>query len=143
MVSSKVTRGFQIEEGNSDGPPKGFNPNARRGSKSLPASPLGSPNTSPKSRKRLQNKYFTSAFTDGENYQGGWLLSNLLSKREAISKSVSTINEEVSHEETLSKCVSNLSIDEPPVTVAKPSAKTFKPKPSELREMNFWSPTSM
>lgn len=126
-----MVRGFNDDE--CDGPPEGFNPSLRRGSKSLPASPL----TSPKSTRRV-NKYFTGAFVDNENHQGSWILSNLLSKRKTLSQSVGLIAEEEMSD--IKKANSNASIDE--LGDAKKKA-VFVPKPSELREMNFWSPTSM
>lgn len=142
MVSGKVIRGFQVEpeektqQLDSDKPPQGFDPMMRRGSKSLPASPLGSPRESPKARKKY-NKYFTGAFVDSDTkHQGSWILSNLLAKRETISQSCDLIAEEESddtkslHPEELIK----------PIQKKK---KALVPKPSELREMNFWSPTSM
>lgn len=74
-----------------------------------------------------------------EKYQGSWILSNLLGKR-AISQSVGMITEETKEE--LHHGVSEASIDS--VMSNKSITKqVFKAKPSELREMNFWSPTSM
>lgn len=148
MVSSKLTRGFQPQEEFSL-PPKGFDPSKRRGSKSLPNSPLVSPNTSPKSKRKLANKYFTGPFTDTDKYQGSWILSNLLGKRETISRSVTVITEEDGKEE-LTKAISEMSIDgggsvqsNNNKTSASSLKNVYRAKPSELREMNFWSPTSM
>ncbi|RZC18418.1 uncharacterized protein BDFB_001054 [Asbolus verrucosus] len=137
MVAGKVIRGFNIQTKNDcDLPPEGFNPSLRRGSKSLPASPLSSPTSSPKSTRRV-NKYFTGPFVDTENH-GSWILSNLLSKRQTLSQSVGYIAEE---DATNVKTVSSTtSVDD--VSDGKKS-QIFIPKPSELREMNFWSPTSM
>ncbi|XP_044761590.1 uncharacterized protein LOC123318884 isoform X2 [Coccinella septempunctata] len=139
MVSGKIVRGFDVApEGQNpaDKPPQGFDPMMRRGSKSLPASPLGSPRESPKARKKY-NKYFTGAFVDSDaKHQGSWILSNLLAKRETVSQSCDLIAEEES-EDTKSLH---------PEEFIKPVMKkksTLVPKPSELREMNFWSPTSM
>lgn len=136
MVTGKAIRGFNIQSTDCDRPPEGFNPSLRRGSKSLPASPLTSPSSSPKSRRRV-NKYFTGPFIDNENH-GNWILSNLLAKRQNLSQSVDHIVEETAHD--LKQANSSASIDE--FSGGKKS-QMFIPKPSELREMNFWSPTSM
>lgn len=140
MVSGKGLRGFGInpDDDNSECP-KGFDPALRRGSKSLPSSPLTSPNSSPKSKRRLQNKYFTGAFIDTDKYQGSWILSNLLGKR-SLSQSVGMIVEE--SKEELMHGVSEASLDSNK-SLSKSTKHIFKPKPSEFREMNFWSPTSM
>lgn len=119
--------------------PKSFDAAKRRGSKSLPVTPMSSPQSSPKSRRRLANKYFTGPFVDNENHGGGWILQSLLSKRE-LSQSVGFIAEESTKGE-IEKAITDLRVSEP-----KPERKTrkeFRPKPSEFRELNFWSPTSM
>jgi len=121
--------------------PKTFDPSKRRGSKSLPVTPISSPSGSPKSRRRLGNKYFTGPFMDNENPGGSWILQGLLSKRD-ISQSMGFIPEETSTKGELEKAVSDFHIDEPQKPEIK-IKKQFKPKPSEFREMNFWSPTSM
>lgn len=109
----------------------------RRGSKSLPASPLSSPKSM---RKAHANPFFTGNFAtnsgSGENNQKGWFLSGLL----GIQRGDTTVSTQ--------SVVSNISEEaEEALEIAKPSTKkTPKPlqaKPSELREMNFWSPTSM
>jgi len=107
-----------------------FDPYRRRGSKSLPASPLASPKS-----KRRMNRYFTSPYVESDKSKG-WILSGLLAKRE-ISQSMGFIGEE--KREELERASSTLSVDE----TMKVKPHGFKAKPSELREMNFWSPTSM
>ncbi|KAK9884788.1 hypothetical protein WA026_009013 [Henosepilachna vigintioctopunctata] len=140
FVSGKVVRGFQIEESpeeqKADGsvdvtPPPQLT--ARRGSKSLPASPSGSPRHSPKCGRRM-NKYFTGPFVESEKHQGSWILSNLLGAREKISQSCDMIAEEESEDP--------MSSSEKKKNDRK-KRSLLVPKPSELREMNFWSPTSM
>ncbi|KAL3280185.1 hypothetical protein HHI36_017685 [Cryptolaemus montrouzieri] len=147
MVAGKVVRGFDVEspegkdkisktlDDNQKEPEVPSNLAMRRGSKSLPASPLGSPHGSPKGHRRI-NKYFTSPYVESEKHQGSWILSNLLAKRENISQSCDMIAEEDSEDaNTLS-----------PLEMKKRETKkksVLIPKPSELREMNFWSPTSM
>lgn len=74
MVSGKVINGFHIN-GNKDScddakPPEKYDLMKRRGSKSLPASPLTSPGSSPKSNRKSMNKYFTGAFTDVDKSKG-------------------------------------------------------------------------
>ncbi|XP_074029098.1 uncharacterized protein isoform X2 [Leptinotarsa decemlineata] len=138
MVSGKVIHGFTLSENNNcDGsqPLEKYDGQKRRGSKSLPASPLTSPHSSPKSNRKVINKYFTGAFTDVDRSKGGWILSNLLAKRE-MSASVDRI---VESKEELERSSSTASIDD----VGLKKSPVFKAKPSELREMNFWSPTSM
>lgn len=114
-----------------------FDPYRRRGSRSLPASPLGSP----KSKRRV-NKYFTSPFTEGEHKGKGWILSTLLASRE-ISQSMGYIGEE--NKEELERASSTLSVDDVMSGPGKQrtTQTVYKAKPSEYREMNFWSPTSM
>jgi hypothetical protein len=99
----------------------------RRNSKSLPASPLASPKLSRK------NPYFTDPFARPyETYDGkqSWVLS-ILSQRKSIEDL--TANAESSASETNS----------PNIIRRSPKIHEPQPKPSELREMNFWSPVSM
>lgn len=129
-----VSRGFNLPPSASSipeddipaTPPVGWDPSRRRGSRSAPSSPVSQ-------RKLNSNKYFTGAFTDGavEKYQGSWILSGLLGKRENMSKSVNTLTEEDSVDTELTEKKKTT------------SGQLFRAKPSELREMNFWSPTSM
>lgn len=83
------------------------------------------------------NRYFAGG-ADTDKIHGSWILSGLMRKKE-LSQSVGVINEEEHIEDSLTKTVSQLSVDEH--TEVKVPKK--KAKPSELREMNFWSPTSM
>lgn len=120
--------------------PKNFTPSKRRSSKSLPTTPLSSPQTSPKGRRKLTvNKYFTSPFVDNVNTQTSWILQGLLSKRE-ISQSIEQITEE-SIKSDMEKSLSAININEP--KIINNTKREFKAKPSEYREMNFWSPTTM
>ncbi|XP_018574892.1 uncharacterized protein LOC108913755 isoform X2 [Anoplophora glabripennis] len=142
MVSGKMVHGFTIKEDTKcdkdQASTEHYDLMKRRGSKSLPATPLASPSTSPKAGRRAMNKYFTAAFTDTEKAKGGWILSNLLARRD-LSQSVGFINEETKEE--LERSASTASIDE--LSTSRNKTNVFKAKPSELREMNFWSPTSM
>ncbi|KAF5279140.1 hypothetical protein FQA39_LY18318 [Lamprigera yunnana] len=137
MVSGK----YPVETSIDDDPlkPMGFKPAQRRGSRSLPASPQ----TSPKNKRKLgvTNKYFTGPFVDTENHTGGWILQGLLSKRE-FSQSIGLISEECVHKNDLEKSISDLHLNEHR-KMEHDIKKEFKTKPSEFREMNFWSPTSM
>ncbi|KAI4459460.1 hypothetical protein MML48_6g00016021 [Holotrichia oblita] len=139
MVTGKFTKGTVTSEEEFATEPANFNRALRRGSKSLPSSPLTSPNTSPKAKRKQMNRYFSGS-SDVERAHGSWILSGLLRKHDQLSRSVSVINEEENVQDSLTKTVSQISIDES--TEAK-VPKQKKAKPSELREMNFWSPTSM
>ncbi|XP_031633712.1 uncharacterized protein LOC116347290 [Contarinia nasturtii] len=123
----------------------------RRGSKSLPASPLGSPKT----MRRSNNPYFTGTFaivnqqqqqqqnnaTNAPDSYRGWFLSSLLGmQRENMSSTTSVASSHISEEgddmHSQSKTSSSTSS-------SAGAPKVIKAKPSELREMNFWTPTSM
>lgn len=83
----------------------------------------------------------------------GWFLSSLLGvQREAISTTsvTSQIDEEAeeAQEAGKNKFPTSPSKGTSPNVVdgnstAQPHQKVMRAKPSELREMNFWSPTSM
>ncbi|XP_017886384.1 uncharacterized protein LOC108628756 isoform X1 [Ceratina calcarata] len=133
----------------------------RRGSKSLPATPLaspaGSPTSSPKARRRLPpNRYFTGTFLpDREKYQGGWILANIFGQsREIVTAKIDEEDEtDMSaappHRAlTRKKSISSQNLtyvgsDDKAVDKSSLYSNVFQAKPSELREMNFWSPTSM
>lgn len=158
----------------------------RRGSKSLPvtpiASPTSTPDTSPKSRRRGNtNRYFTGTFDRDNKYQTGWLLSSILSQSREFGIGTSHRIQEVDEDEAPSpnavpskflsrkKSISsqNLSYldkneelrqlsqqpqqqpqqqqqrDDDSKKESGTYTNFFKAKPSELREMNFWCPTSM
>jgi len=203
IAGGMLMRGFSTGDGGKAATGEGFNRAVRRGSKSLPASPLGSPSHSPESspqtRRRVYNRYFTGAFTferanvhatvgqeSGTKYSGSWLLSGLLGQQQRDNLSDSqdsiTIPEEEQEREvskrsgprgevnlsspdmrrnkSMTTLVSQVLSEDPKgtqdVEVGVDAAavaggcdsltqanKTFRAKPSELREMNFWSPTSM
>lgn len=129
-------------------------------SKSLPATPLtsptGTPDSSPKARRKIHaNRYFTGAFVpDKEKYQGNWILASILGhSREIITAKIEEEDEPFADMEprkplNRKKSISSQNLtyigkeeksaDKPPVYV-----NILEAKPSELREMNFWSPTSM
>lgn len=96
----------------------------RRNSKSLPASPMSSPPGSPRSIRK--NPYFTPPFQEETTEKSGssWFLS-LFSHRADSQEELS----DKEHRRLLKPASSN--------------SIYIKPKPTELREMNFWSPTSM
>ncbi|CAH1972792.1 unnamed protein product [Acanthoscelides obtectus] len=135
IVSGKVINSFQSKESENCDENVTYT-RRRRNSKSLPASPLTSPHGSPKLNRKITNRYFTAAFTDTDKSTGGsWILSNLLARR-GVSASVDHIGEETN--EDLERSSSLASVES---TGKKTSV--YKAKASELREMNFWSPTSM
>jgi hypothetical protein len=144
----------------------------RRGSKSLPASPMGSPKAGRKGNAALQNRYFTAAFSNPKNDAPGyssWLVSSLLGPREQPGEQLAPISESPPSGSALPPpATSHLAVREQGMRKVKSAAQLeddsdakeevkgrltlveavqkvpiFKPKPSELREMNFWSPTSM
>jgi len=96
----------------------------RRNSKSLPASPLSSP------KIHRKNPYFTDPFAKpNETFEpkSGWILS-IMSQRKSIEDLAgTTTNMDSSASENNSPKIGRHS----------------KEHPSELREMNFWSPVSM
>ncbi|CAL7938109.1 unnamed protein product [Xylocopa violacea] len=153
MMSNKFHETFSAQQ--AGGQP-------RRGSKSLPATPLasptGSPSSSPKARRRVpSNRYFTGTFLlDREKFQGGWILGSILGQsREIVTGKIEEEDEAIDvpaviPSRTLSRKKSissqNLTyVGSSEKSVEKPAiySNVLQAKPSELREMNFWSPTSM
>ncbi|XP_075223622.1 uncharacterized protein LOC142325584 isoform X2 [Lycorma delicatula] len=108
----------------------------RRNSKSLPASPRSSP------KPLRRNPYFTNilfgstdALENGNDSSGrsSWL-SNILGVRDSQEDLYANVDEHHRFSDQ----------EEPESPPLQPKVgQTFKAKPSELREMNFWSPTSM
>ncbi|XP_013149105.1 PREDICTED: uncharacterized protein LOC106111532 [Papilio polytes] len=105
-------------------------------------------------------RYFTSPFEPVEDASGrSWLTMALLGFKKDLTTSTSTLAEEDAIETrlqggTLAESVENLgpaprvkesmmSSDSTQQPQLRKPAPAFTPKPSELREMNFWSPTSM
>ncbi|XP_026496400.2 uncharacterized protein LOC113400921 isoform X1 [Vanessa tameamea] len=161
MIQTRSPRGFTVATPADDVPELTPKVLARRGSKSLPATPAHSPPSSPTTRRRMNgNRFFTTPFEAAE--EGGarsWLAAALLGYKKDLAASSSALAEEDLPEPRLHggslaesveslgpspkadpKIISNETSQQPKLT--KP-AHSFRPKPSELREMNFWSPTSM
>ncbi|KAJ1520092.1 hypothetical protein ONE63_004314 [Megalurothrips usitatus] len=161
----------------------------RRGSKSLPASPLSTPDSTPQIHRK--NRYFTGAFVESSEesskFPGSWLVAGLLGvHRENISESQSDLASDSNNNASLqsrkvhspealrrnnssSMILQSLEKSQSesgsgkkenkasPLHESRSAAslvklgssgsentvKKTRPKPSELREMNFWSPTSM
>ncbi|CAI6351341.1 unnamed protein product [Macrosiphum euphorbiae] len=132
-MAHQMVSGRRAYQGRSSGPqdilvvgPSPSMLSKRRNSKSLPASPISSPPGSPRSMRK--NPYFTAPFQEepsGDKHGSSWILSNLFSHR-ADSQEELSDKESKRFPKPLSS--TNLSV---------------KPKPTELREMNFWTPTSM
>lgn len=186
MLSAKpgsITRGFTTDD--APEPPSSAYLRRRRNSKSLPASPVATPETSPRARRKnntawgLQNRFFTGPFVatekslneSDENLEkksgSSWLLTGLFSshRENAQNNTQSVANEQnlVAAEGTVNPASKNFKEQEKSVADAPTSEPVkvtvevkataasapihekalFRPKPSELREMNFWSPTSM
>lgn len=129
--------------------------NSSKQSKSLPATPLASPLTtpdsSPKSRRRISsNRFFTGAFVpDREKFQNGWLLGSILGQTRDFVATKIDEEDELSPEPLPSRVLSRKkSISSQNLTYVGHEDKmalqgSLEAKPTELREMNFWSPTSM
>lgn len=135
---------------------------SRRGSKSLPASPMGSPKSI---RRGVPNPYFTGHFTSdassaavtsrtGGGGSGstatlpppvatGWFLSSLLGLQRDVTNSTTSVVSNISEE--AEEAIEQQSHNGGKIggTNTNGSQTVLKAKPSELREMNFWSPTSM
>ncbi|KAK0075943.1 hypothetical protein PV326_011170 [Microctonus aethiopoides] len=131
------------------------------GSKSLPVSPIttpiSTPDSSPKVQRRAQgNRFFTGAFIpDRDKYQGGWILSSLFNQsREVTENKIEEEDESIeivkpkilNRKKSISSqnlsYLGNEKFNEEKINAASNSVG-FQAEPSELREMNFWSPTSM
>lgn len=125
----------------------------RRGSKSLPASPLGSPKSM---RKAQPNPYFTGQFSSSAvgtsgGTGGGWFLSGLLGIQRDVANSTNSVVSNISEEAEEAIDATSSHQQQPTISTSGTTGvatgfinpKVLKAKPSELREMNFWSPTSM
>lgn len=161
MISGSRPRGFTVaspaEEPAVPPTPQQYNLNHRRGSKSLPATPAHSPHGSPTNRRKMNvNRYFTSPFEPTEDSANrSWLTSALLGFKKDLTTSTSTLAEEDTLENRLQGLAESVEKLGPapkgkePQQISqegatqRPNKPTIRPKPSELREMNFWSPTSM
>ncbi|XP_034230984.1 uncharacterized protein LOC117639443 isoform X1 [Thrips palmi] len=162
----------------------------RRGSKSLPASPLSTPDSTPQIHRK--NRFFTGAFVEtpeesSRQFPGSWLVAGLLGvQRENFSESQNDLASDSNNNASLQtkkahspdalrrnnsssmilqsldksksetggegkdKNASHLHESRSAASLIKignagtdNTGKKPRPKPSELREMNFWSPTSM
>ncbi|CAH2084711.1 unnamed protein product [Euphydryas editha] len=165
MVQTRSPRGFTVatpsEEGGAEPEPHARHLE-RRGSRSLPATPAHSPPASPAARRKANgNRYFTSPFAPVEDANNrSWLTMALLGFKKDLTTSTSTLAEEETienrlHGSSLAESVESLGPSpkiDPKVISNNPSsqqpkltkpANSFRPKPNEFREMNFWSPTSM
>lgn len=126
VITGKIFGSYLYPESTSDADASRYH-RQRRNSKSLPASPLASPKINRK------NPYFTDPFARPyETYDGkpSWVLS-ILSQRKSIEDLTSNTESSASENNSPNIIRRNQKFHEP------------QPKPSELREMNFWSPVSM
>ncbi|XP_020280787.1 uncharacterized protein LOC109853273 isoform X2 [Pseudomyrmex gracilis] len=155
MMSGKLTKLFTSESRSQQA-----ETSLKSVSKSLPATPLtsptGTPDSSPKARRKVHaNRYFTGAFIpDKEKYQGNWILSSILGQsREVITAKIEEEDEHITDWEPRKPLSRKKSISSQNLTYIGKEEKSvdktpiylnvLEAKPSELREMNFWSPTSM
>ncbi|KAJ0183254.1 hypothetical protein K1T71_001230 [Dendrolimus kikuchii] len=153
ITSSRSSRGFTVASPSDDllSEAPQYNHLARRGSKSLPATPAHSPHSSPTSRRKMNgNRYFTSPFEPVEDAPSrSWLSMALLGFKKDLANSTSTLAEEDALEIRLQGGSLAASVEklgpggEAPAPPAPPAPPAYRPRPSELREINFWSPTSM
>jgi hypothetical protein len=143
MISGKLINGSSDEY-------KSKHLRQRRNSRSLPASPQGSPKLIKKnpfftgpllgSNEMLQKtdiKYGSGPVApyDGQNKQG-WLMS--IVSRNGSREELFSGTDDLPIIPDLEESLELLNIKK-----EKVPSPTYKAKPSELREMNFWSPTSM
>lgn len=155
MMSGKFTKIFA-----SDLQSQQMDSQIKNVSKSLPATPLtsptGTPDSSPKARRKIHaNRYFTGAFVpDREKYQGNWIMASILGQsREIITAKIEEEDEPFADVEPHKPLNRKKSISSQNLTYIGKEEKSadkspiyvniLEAKPSELREMNFWSPTSM
>jgi len=155
VMSRKLTKVFAADSHSEE-----MDSRIKNGSKSLPASPLtspiGTPDNSPKARRKIHaNRYFTGTFVpDREKYQGNWILATMFGQsREIITAKIEEEDEAIADMEAKKPLNRKRSISSQNLTyIGKEEnsadkssihANVLQPKPSELREMNFWSPTSM
>lgn len=102
-------------------------------------------------RKNAQpNPYFTGAVDQraAPPASGGWFLSSLLGIQRDVATSTSSVVSNISEEaeEAIDvTAVASVATGTNSNSAAANfmNSKVLKAKPSELREMNFWSPTSM
>lgn len=133
----------------------------RKFSKSLPASPLGTPSgtpdSSPKSRRRglYPNRFFTGTFAAPEDGQkNGWLLGSILGQSREFATMPLRPDEDddevaappprpLARKKSISSQNLTYVGKEDSQQQHQQLANLLQARPSELREMNFWSPTSM
>lgn len=136
----------------------------KKGSKSLPVTPITSPNSTPDSSPKLRrraNRFFAGAFVpDSDRGKNGWILSSILGQsRELITPKIAEEDEQQQIEQIPQRALSRKkSISSQNLTYFNKDEKAdsgkqisqgsahinlLQAKPSEFREMNFWSPTSM
>jgi len=120
LFSGKLFGGYLSSDKNKE---EMYKNRERRNSKSLPASPLNSP------RIYRKNPYFTDPFIKpDERFDGkSFFYLSISSPRRSLETLVDPAGSSTS---------------KPPSTESK-SRPEFYPKPSELRELNCWSPISM
>ncbi|CAD6233848.1 GSCOCG00007343001-RA-CDS [Cotesia congregata] len=147
----------------------------RRGSRSLPVSPISSPistpDSSPKSRRRvIQNRFFTGGLVEKPPTNHGWFLSSILNQSRdilgqnrineeeeevgetsiaksppirSLSRKKSISSQNLTYLGTISAEESKKGRDAEGSSVMASVQNIFQPDTSEMREMNFLSPTSM
>lgn len=134
----------------------------KKGSKSLPATPVttptATPDSSPKARRKLPpSRYFAGSYgADRDKFQTGWILSSLLGQtKELVTPKIDEEDESLvdappppktfnRKKSISSQNLTYIGKEEKNENASKSTyTGVFQAKPTELREMNFWSPTSM
>ncbi|KAL7299783.1 hypothetical protein TKK_0007528 [Trichogramma kaykai] len=159
-ADSAAASGSSSSKPSNDSAANGF-AQQQKVSKSLPATPLtspaGTPEGSPKTRRR--HRYFNGGAFVADGERKGWLLSSILGQsREFIApkkideEEESQLDQVPAHAFSRKKSISSQNLTylgkEDASGAEKNSGNNaslsiLKVNPSELREMNFWTPTSM
>jgi hypothetical protein len=142
LVASKLQSGMQglnlsHFQGEDIEPSEVPHINERRGSRSLPVSPLHSPKLQ---RRFHQNPYFTVTAQQSDTAQRYGFLSTLFNIGGSASTSTHSLNNDVTIEEGTREAMDQHKIA---AREAELKEAVVIAQPSNLRELNFWAPTSM
>jgi hypothetical protein len=118
----------------------------RRHSRSLPASPLASPKTMRKFQPQ-PNPYFTITGSDNNAPKQSWLLTSLFGVRRELTASTVSMSSQIEEAEEVvetnkAPVMPEMRTSDTTKATEEKSSGNVKAKPTLLREMNFWTPTS-
>jgi hypothetical protein len=118
----------------------------RRDSRSLPASPFSSPRTMRKFQPQ-PNPYFTITNGDNNAPKQSWFLTSLFGVRRELTSSTASVSSQIEEaEEMVEPTTSAPNTEIKPLDTSKlndeKTSTNVKAKPTMLREMNFFAPTS-